>query len=607
MKIKIILIIVFCSNLLFPVKNEIKAHSSKGKILKQANSLKKNGLIKESIEIYSSLFSQYPSEYDIYKPLKDLLINDKQLEQVDTITKKYIEANNNNLKASVNALEVFILLKQDNNTKNLLSRLPNNFPEDIKLIKQSLKILLNKNKINSAIIIIEKCREIESDFFSLELGMHYSMVMEVEKSLDEFFLYILKNPKQKDFIFNRILAMPDLDFIIEKTRNYLIKKNDMNSILLLSKIEFKQKKYIESYNLISTFKDQENYFIRFVEDLIKIKKFDLAQKVIKDILDANFSTKNLEKTILLLAQLFEEMLVNEGDKLFLINDIANNELLKSPFKKIDDNKSILLNKAINIYDSLSINTKQIKPLYHLAEINYKILNDLDNASILYNKIISSKNKQYYKLAIERVIDIMISKGELEKSKLFIENQLKTNKDSDIKYLLQIKELQILFYLNNIENLNNKIASIIKNNDKTHTYYNDILKIKYDIMLFDNNTNLIKYTNAMHKIFQNKRIEAINILESIINNEDELINNKMKIDCAHLYFEQGNTNRAIELIQSIDSLSPFKEIAIIFEAEIYDYVLKDKSRAAELYLLLLDDFKMSIYYESIRFRLRELAS
>ena len=42
-----------------------------------------------------------------------------------------------------------------------------------------------------------------------------------------------------------------------------------------------------------------------------------------------------------------------------------------------------------------INTKQIKALYHLAEINYKIIGDLDNANALYNQIISMGYKQYY--------------------------------------------------------------------------------------------------------------------------------------------------------------------------------------------------------------------
>jgi tetratricopeptide (TPR) repeat protein len=126
------------------------------------------------------------------------------------------------------------------------------------------------------------------------------------------------------------------------------------------------------------------------------------------------------------------------------------------------------------------------------------------------------------------------------------------------------------------------------------------------MLFSDDSNFKKYSLAMHKIYQNKRPEAISILETMINIDNELIADKIRFDCAYLYFSQGDNDRAIELIKAINDNSPFKEQAILFEAEIFDYILKNKSKAAELYLLFLDDFKLSIYYESVRFRLRELA-
>ena len=201
---------------------------------------------------------------------------------------------------------------------------------------------------------------------------------------------------------------------------------------------------------------------------------------------------------------------------------------------------------------------------------------------------------------------MISKGELEKGMNFIENNLESLKRDDIKNILKVKEIQILYYLNDIEKLNQKITENLKNNNKDHLYYNDVLKIRYDLLLFSNDVNFKKYTNAMHKIFQNKRMEAINILKTIMNSENTIMNDRLKIDCAFLYFEQGEIMDALNLIKSVNDNSPFKENAIIFEAEIYDYILNNKSKAAELYLSFLDFFKKSIYYESVRFRLRELA-
>ena len=605
MKNKTTIIILLISSILLSNSNAIKMPNAKKKILRQASSLQKNGLTNEAYKIYYDLFLDFPSSYETYEPLKTILLNEKKIEELSKITNQYINANNNSLQSSIQVFDILIVLEENNKIDSILNKLIKQFPDNKQLMKKVLKKLLNKNKISEVLKILNEVRKKENDFFSLELGMHYSITMDIEKSLDQFFLYLNKNPKQKDFVFNRVLAMPDLEFIIEKIKNYLLNNNNTNAKLLLSKIEFKQKNYTKSYALISEYKEEE-YYIKFVEDLMKVKEFELAESVIKDIFKYNFSAENLEKTIFLLAQLFEEMLINHTNQLNLMNDIKNNELLDSPFKKIDENKSILLEKAINIYDSLSINTKQVKPLYHLAEINYKILEDLDGANKLYNQILTKKYNQYYLLSIEKIIDIMISKGELEKGLEYIKFQMNLAKKEDVKNILKIKEIQILFYLHDIEILNEKITDVLKIINKNDSYYNDILKIKYDVLLLSENINFKKYTKAMHKVFQNKRTEAINILNTMYNSEDDLINNKFKLDCAKLYFEQGSIIESLELIALVDSNNPYKEEAIIFEAEIYDYILNNKSKAAEIYLSFLDNYQTSIYYESVRFRLRQLA-
>ena len=608
MKTKHIIFFIFLASFIIAKpNNELKLIDNKKKMLNQAYSLKKNGLIDEALKIYNDLFTKYPSSYEVYEPIKLILINAKRNEELNMITDKYIVANNHRLNALVNVFDVYLILENQTKIKTILSKLISEFPNNKQAIKKVFKILLNKNKIEQVVNMLNEIRKKENDFYSLELGMHYSISMMIEESLDEFFLHLNNNQNQKEFIFNRILALPDLDLITNKTRKYLNESNNVHALLLLSKIEFKQKNYLKAYDLINKYRDNENYYIKFVEDLIKVKEFELSQNVIYDIFELNFSKQTMEQAIFLLAQIFEKKLLNEENNLVLINNIKQNEILNSPFKKIDDEKNILLTKAITIYDSLSINTKKIKPLFHLAEINYKILGDFDNADVLYKQIIDlGYNKYYYKESIQRIIDIMISKGDLEKALTLINENINITQKSDMKDLLEIKKIQILYYLNDFENLKSKISEITKKDLKKHMYYNDILKISYDILLFSNDSNFEKYSLAMHKVYQNKRTEAIGILESITNTDNELISNKIKFDCAYLYYLQGNIDKALGLLEGIESDSPFKEQAILFEAEIYDYTLSNKSKAAELYLSFLNDFELSIHYESVRFRLRELA-
>ena len=57
-----------------------------------------------------------------------------------------------------------------------------------------------------------------------------------------------------------------------------------------------------------------------------------------------------------------QIAINPETGELLIDNITNNQLLNSPFIKINEEKNSLLYKAISIYDSLSINTNKIKPL-----------------------------------------------------------------------------------------------------------------------------------------------------------------------------------------------------------------------------------------------------
>ncbi|SVE20592.1 uncharacterized protein METZ01_LOCUS473446, partial [marine metagenome] len=148
--------------------------------------------------------------------------------------------------------------------------------------------------------------------------------------------------------------------------------------------------------------------------------------------------------------------------------------------------------------------------------------------------------------------------------------------------------------------------MIKKTSQDYIYYNDLLSIKHDVLLFADDINFQNYSLAMLKIFQNKRTEAINILESILEIDNVEISNKIKFDCSYLYFLQGNFNKSLELVNSIADNSSFSEHSMLLKAEIYDYKIRNKSIAADLYMEFLNNFPLSIYYESIRIRLRELA-
>ena len=151
-----------------------------------------------------------------------------------------------------------------------------------------------------------------------------------------------------------------------------------------------------------------------------------------------------------------------------------------------------------------------------------------------------------------------------------------------------------------------LIDIKRDND----FYNDLLDLHGMILVFKDNQKLLKeFSEVQLMIFQNRINPAINKLNSMIkeNSNDEVVSDFSKLQQSYLFLIKQNSDNALELISSISHQTVFSEFAYILEAEIFDFILNDKQNAANTYINFLDKYPLSIYYDDIRLRLRELAN
>ena len=601
-----IIITILLFNFLF---SKIEAHRispEENKKIKQARALSKNGLYTESSNIYFNLFKENPSSNQILKPLKEILKKNNDVNRLKDVSNIYLKHFNNSHNAKIEILDILIWIDDDKWEEILYSIADKkNIPD--KKIKTTLNVLLNNNKINELEKTLQLLRKQKSqDYYSYEMGNYYAMNFSIEESLEEYLLHLKYNPKKYFVIRNRILAFPEFEQLNDKIQTILEDNSSIQSKIILSDLKFREKKFSESYELIRKYSKNENDLIDFSENLIDNNEYQLAQTVINDILNTSKNKLVIQKAIIILADLFKSTAQTSSLNLKLSNSINHIELLDSPFIKINSEKINLLQNAINIYDSLRINAKDIKATYELAEIKYKILGDLDGANQLYYEVINNRSASDFKTkSIVGIIDVLISKGNLDlahKKLIEFKNEFKN------KELYSVKYMQILFYLNKWDEFKTFSTSFLKKDIKENKYYNDALKISSYLLLFsDDVQNLNKYAKSHFKNFQNKRIESIEILNSINTLSNIQIKNKIDYDLCILYLKQGNYKQAIDILDAINFESAYIESAYLTKAEIYDYILNDKSRAVDIYLYILDTFPNSIHYESIRVRLRELTS
>ena len=147
-------------------------------------------------------------------------------------------------------------------------------------------------------------------------------------------------------------------------------------------------------------------------------------------------------------------------------------------------------------------------------------------------------------------------------------------------------------------------TLLKKINKDNKYYNDILDILSIAYIAKDDDELSEVSNTKLKLFQNKRVQVIDLITNS-NYKNEKIYNMLQYQLAYLHYLQNNYNQAISTIDNIDKVSLYKEYGNILIAELYDYILNQNDMAIIKYNDFIDSYSSSIFYESIRIRLREL--
>ena len=599
----ILFIFIFLS-LVFSQKKNYKLTTDQKKIIKQAKTLEVSGLLNESKDIYLELLKEFPYLDEAIISVKNIALIDKSFENILPYANKYIEVHNYDESKLPNIFEIY-LLTSSSKVDYIINIIKDNPKPNLHYTSKIISFLLKYENIEKASELVNHIRLYNPNFYSLQLGMFYSLKGKIKNALDEYFIYLDNNSKNINIVSSRVMSLADNEYNINIIRESLNKNNLSNSKIILSQLEYKLKNFALSYEILDKYSNNESLKIKFIEDLLEIEQSDLAEKIINSIIKNSKDEKIITKAIFLLANLFEDKLTKNYNDIPISKTINFNKITNSPFITINEEMSDLLGNSIDIYDSLSMNIGDYQSTFNLAEIKYKIQGDLDGAYLLYNQIYKNEKTFNYRIkSLEKMIDIYHSKGDIDGAFEKIENLSNLN-NKKIKMLLEIKKIQNLFYKGEKKSLLELSKEILKNLPQDNDYYNDILDLVSIAYSFDKDENFKKYTLSKLKLIQNKRVMAIDILNTIKTDSNE-INDKIKYEKSYLTLLQGDHLNSIDIINSISDDSAYAEHAYILKGEIYDYVIGDKVKAVDIYLLFLDLFPDSMFYDLIRERLRKIA-
>ena len=578
------------------------------KLYKRARSLENAGILDDAEQIYNQIFLESPKNQKYYNALKKILIKNNDCIALMNNVSIFSNARGKTKYSKIDELEIQIICNAD--WEILFNELLTNNLNDLTYLKKLISKVINNGDKKFAIEQITYIRDNNNDvsFFANELGFYYMSSNEYDKSIIEFLNHLERFPKHLIMINERIMSFPNNDIKMNQKIIEILKNSTViESKVILADFYFKIEDIDSSISLLKKYQLLDQ-LLSLAINLEKLDKFEISNDIFIYIIENSHRTLS-QKAIFEFAKTLEKRGIVKKSNLPISGFMKNNPYFSSPFVRVNEKESILMHRAINLYDSLSTNSSDIKSEFRLSEIQFRALEDLDSAYNLYMKIYESSNDRDLKLkAIKRIVDVAMAKGDLNLGMEILNQELDSGIwDNDDLVQLRMKQNQILFYQSEVDFLLDDLTLISKEYSVQEDDYNDIIDIIRVIITFKDYPELFKkYSNAQLKIHQNKRTEAINILDSLVLEcEDNLIKDLINYQIANLLIYQNKVDLAIIKLDSISDQGIYNELSKILIAEIHDYILVDYLYAKEYYFNFLKNYPNSIYNEPIRLRLKEI--
>ncbi|WP_452610952.1 tetratricopeptide repeat protein [Roseivirga echinicomitans] len=576
-----------------------------------ANEYYEQGEFEKALKEYKKLAKDNSNILRIHENYLKLLLGEEEFNEAEKYLKGIIKDNPENFFYSVDLGMLYKSQKEEEKAEKVFSDIideqakkagQNNSTNGIRFLAQ---VFFEKNLREKGLETYQKGRLAMNrpDIFSLELANAYQLMNQKQEMVLEYLVFAKSQPQNLNYVknsFQRTLLEPeDLD-TLELTLYEFIQKDAGNPIYndLLVWTHLQQKNFAAALRqaraLDRRLQNNAENIINVGLIAFRNEEYKTAQQAFNYVINefTDSPSKNLATRYVLLAD--EEVI----KRTYPVDSAA----IKNLIVKYDEYKS----NSRDVFSIIDANRR-------VAHLFAFYLNEIPKAIEILTENIEQPVGKHRVIAESKMdlADIYLLNEEPWESILLYAQVERMFKDEPLGYEAKLKSAKLSYFKGEFE-LAQSHLDILKL-ATSREIANDALSLS---ILIKNNTVfdstdvvMQEYANIELQLFQNQKNEAIEALKAMIEKyPNHSIIDEVYFLMAKTQRELGHFDKALKALEVINQKHYFEILgddALFLTALILEEDLKDKEKAMEAYLQLLEKFKGSIFVSEARKRLREL--
>jgi len=592
----------------FPQSSDIK--------FKLAQNYERGGDWEKAIPLYEELFRNDSANALYFDALRRGYVQLKQYENTITLCENRLKKTPNDITLIASLGSVYI--KAEKESLAFLT-----WERGIALDKKNFvayKIIADAAQENrmwetAVDVYLRGRKEIgNQNLFATEIGSLYAMTMQYENAASEFLLLLNDTPQQLSFVQTRLSSFTGkkeglvaaTEIVTEAQKR---EKNNLQLKRLLAWLLMEGKQHSEALNLYRGIDEQArangNELYNFAERVFRDKEFFIAAQAYYDVIQSHPRFPMIATAQFGFAQCLEQLSAALSDE----DSTTAKKRSSASFRISFEDAIIAYRKLASTQNKSELGAKCLLQISIIQSEHFEQLSDALStlAELKINVPLASPIRID---CIQRTADIHLQRGDTALAEQALRSILQEQRIlSAQKELAQFRLAEMFYFKGNFQEATKQLEELTK--VLATDIANDALSLNVCIETHRGKEEFVlkKFAAAEFLFRQKKYSEAMMSFQYIADNfsHAELADDAL-LKTGELLHALKQYDTALSTLQKIFSHyaeSMLRDKAMMMMANIYEYDVKNISKAIESYEKILHEFPKSLFVEEARRRIRIL--